>query len=425
MELSNKLTYLQRNENGKILISNFIYLFLLQIASYIFPLLTLPYLAKTIGAEGFGKIAFAAAVIIWVQTITDWGFNYTATRDVAKNRDNKQLVSLLFSRVLWARCLLMVLSLIFLSLFVYFIPVFRTNAAIIFISFLLIPGHILFPDWFFQALEQMKYITIFNLISKLIFTLAVFIFIKGKEQYLLQPLFISLGYVISGIIAIYYITAKWGYKIYKPDFNSIIQTIKESTDVFLNNITPNLYNSFSTILLGFWGGNIANGKFDAGNKMVVITQQFIQLISRVFFPFLARNTNKFQLFEQLNLVIGLLASFLLLISAPAFIHVFFTSEFHDAIYIMQILSVSIFFLIISNTYGTNYLIIINKEKELRNTTIICSVIGCILSFPLIYYFSMYGAALTITITRGLLGGAIMHQAKKLMKEQSCKNINNN
>ena len=157
------------------------YLSVLQVASYLFPLITIPYLAKIIGTEGYGKIAFATAIMTWIITITDWGFNYTATRDVAKNKEDIEKISIVFSNVLWARLLLMFLSLIVLFILVLLIPYFKENYAVIFVAFLMIPGHILFPEWFFQALEKMKFISILNIVSKLVFTLAIFIFIKDKE----------------------------------------------------------------------------------------------------------------------------------------------------------------------------------------------------------------------------------------------------
>ena len=201
------------SKEGKILLSNFAYLFLLQIAGYVFPLLTLPYLARVIGASGFGKIAFASAIMVWIQTVTDWGFNYTATRDVARCRDDNQRVSEIFSNVFWARCLLMVLSFVVLAVLVFTIPKLRAEADVIFVSFLMIPGHILFPDWFFQAIERMKYITILNLLSKTLFTIAVFVFVREANDYILQPLFVSLGFVVSGIVALYYILGKWHYHL--------------------------------------------------------------------------------------------------------------------------------------------------------------------------------------------------------------------
>lgn len=176
---------LKKSKDGKALASNFEYMMLLQVAGYIFPLLTIPYLARAIGVEGFGKIAFASAVIVWFQTVSDRGFNYTATRDVAQNRENPEKVSEIFSNVLWARILLMTISFGLLLILIATIPLFKENQAVLLISFLLIPGHIMFPEWFFQAMERMKYITLFSLLSKLLFTILVFIFINQKEDYVL------------------------------------------------------------------------------------------------------------------------------------------------------------------------------------------------------------------------------------------------
>ena len=80
-----------------------------------------------------------------------------------------------------------------------------------------------------------------------------------------------------------------------------------------------------------------------------------------------------------------------------------------------ILSISILFLSLSNVYGTNYMIISGHEKKLRNITAVSSVIGFLISFPLIYYWDFVGAAITITLTRGILGIGIMWCALKLKR----------
>lgn len=404
---------IKKSKDGRTLVANFGYLSLLQIAGYIFPLITMPYLARVIGVDGFGKIAFASAVVVWFQTVADWGFNYTATRDVAKNRDDKEKVSEIFSNVLWARCILMIVSFLLLLITIFIVPIFRENYAIILVTFLLVPGHIMFPDWFFQAMERMKYITILNLISKLLFTIAVFVFIKNKSDFILQPLFTTLGFIVSGIISMYVIIYKWQIRIKRPEFASVLSTIKGSTDVFINNIMPNLYNSFSVMLLGLLGGSVSNGLLDAGNRFVSISQQFMNIISRTFFPFLSRRIDKHSLFCKLNISIAVIISALLFIFAPLIIKIFFTEEFFNAITVLRIMSISILFLTLSSVYGTNYMIIQGFEKQLRNITFVSSLIGFAISFPLIYFFDYIGAALTITITRGILGFTIMYTARKL------------
>lgn len=413
ISISNIKNRILSSKDGKTLFANLGYLSLLQIAGYIFPLITIPYLAKVIGVNGFGKIAFASSVIIWFQTISDWGFNYTATRDVAKNRNDIERVSDIFSSVFWARCLLMIVSFIILVFLIILIPKFREDSNVIFATFLMIPGYIMFPEWFFQAMERMKYITILNILSKALFTVAVFIFVKEKSDYILQPLFVSCGYILSGILAFYYIRRIWGIKLKKVPPATIFSAIRSSFDVFLNNIMPNLYNSFSTMLLGFVGGPSANGIYDAGCKFVNIAQQFMQVVSRTFFPFLSRKIEKHHLYVIINVFLAAVGSLLLFLLSPLLIKLFFTPEFISSIIIMKIMSISLFFLMLSDVYGTNYMIIQGKERKLRNITLICSLIGFAISFPLIHYFDYIGAALTVTITRGLLGFSSMFYAKRL------------
>lgn len=413
--IRNAYNRINNSKDAKTLVTNFGYLSLLQVAGYVFPLITMPYLARVIGVDGFGKVAFASAIVVWFQTVADWGFNYTATRDVAKNRNDKAKVSEIFSNVLWARCLLMIISFLLLLIVISIVPTLRENYAVILVTFLLVPGHIMFPDWFFQAMERMKYITILNLLSKLLFTILVFVFIKEKNDFILQPLFISLGFLLSGMIAMYIILSKWKVKLKRPSTKRIFETIKGSTDVFINNIMPNLYNSFSVMLLGFFGGPVSNGLLNAGSRFVSISQQFMTVISRTFFPFLSRRIDKHIFYSKLNIFIAVFFSAILFIFAPWIIKLFFTEEFYHAITVLRIMSISILFLTLSSVYGTNYMIIQGYEKQLRNITFFSSFFGFVLSIPLVYFFDYIGAAVTIVATRGILGLSITYKAKKIIK----------
>lgn len=406
---------LVNSKDGKIVFANFGYLSLLQIAGYVFPLITMPYLARVIGTDGFGKIAFASAVVVWFQTVADWGFNLTATRDVAQHRDDKEKVSRIFSNVLWSRCLLALISGCLLLVLIAIVPYFRENAAVILITFLMIPGQILFPEWMFQAIEKMKYTTVFNLLMKLLFTVAVFIFIHKKEDFFIQPLLTTIGYLVCGIGALYLILHKWSYTLYRPKWNEIKNTIRDSTDVFINNIMPNFYNSFSVMILGFFGGATANGIFDGGNRFPTVFYQFQSVLSRAFYPFLARRPDKHGFYAKLNISTAIVGSILLVLASPWTIRIILGEEFEDSIMVMQILSVSIVFLAMSYTYGTNYLIIYHKEKILRNLTFISSILGLCFAIPLICFFSYIGAALTVFICRGLLGVGSFILAQKNVK----------
>lgn len=419
MSINSKVKTLYKSETASRLGKNFAWLSLLQIASYAFPLITMPYLARVIGVNGYGKIAFAAAVIVWLQTITNWGFQYTSTRDISRNREDRTKVSVILSNTIWASTLIMIACAIILLLLCFIVPKFKENGLVLFMTFLMLPGHILFPEWFFQALERMKYITLLNLISRVLFTIFIFIFIKEASQYWVQPLLISLGYIFSGIIASYFIFKRWGYRLYKPDLNDILIYIKKSTDVFINEIAPNFYNSLSVIILGFLWGPGANGLLDVGTKFSSLGTQLTNVVSRTFFPLLSRDIHYHKYLKGIQLSFAAVFAVVLMLCAPLIVKIFYTPQFNDAIPIIRILGLSIFFIALSNVYGTNYLIVQGYERSLRNITMIVSIIGCVIAFILIYNYGFIGCAITIALIRLILGLSIMfyainiqHQIKK-------------
>jgi PST family polysaccharide transporter len=359
--------------------------------------------------------------MVWFQTIADWGFNYTATRDVAKNRDDKEKVSEIFSNVLWARILLMLVSFVALAICVMTIPKLRENADVIMISFLMIPGHIMFPDWFFQAMERMKYITILNIISKTLFTIAIFLFIKEREDYILQPLFTSLGFVVSGIIAMYYILIKWKIRLHFTSFKVIIKTIKSSTDVFINNLMPNLWNALSTVLLGFLWGNVANGILDAGKRFQQTCGNLFGVVTRVFYPFLSRRIDQHRLYVKVSMSLAFVMMLLLFVFAPIIIDIFFGEEFSESVIVLRLYAISLLFWALDNVYGVNYMLVNGYDKQLRNMTIISSIVACISAYPLIYFYSYVGVAIVYNIGLGLLGVLPMIFT---INDKRKKNLNN-
>jgi len=314
-----------------------------------------------------------------------------------------QKVSDIFSTVLWSRCILLLISYIVLVVLIFTIPQFYEAKYAILVTSLMLVGHILYPDWFFQAMERMKYITILGVVAKLVFTVAVFVFIHKPEHYILQPLFISLGFMVSGIIALYYIFGIWDVKLKKPSFKAIQSTIRGSTDVFINNLMPNLYNSFSVVLLGLYGNPTQNGLYDSGKKLPITANQFVNVISRTFFPYLSRHSERHSLFAKFYIGVAVILSFLLFIFAKPIILLFYTHAFLDAVPVMRLTSISLIFLAMNSAYGTNYLLVNNYDRLLRNITTVASVIGFLIAFPLIRFFGYIGAAWTFAVSSFLIG----------------------
>ena len=178
-------------------LGNFLSLATLQGLNYILPLLTLPYLVRVLGAEKFGLIAFATAVVGYFIVLTDYGFNFSATREVANYRDDKNKLVEIFSSVMIIKVSLLLISFIILLFLIFFFEKIGNDALLYVLTFGSVVGQVLFPVWFFQGVERMKYITIINIISKTIFTVAIFLLVKQTSDYLLVPLLTSVGIIVA------------------------------------------------------------------------------------------------------------------------------------------------------------------------------------------------------------------------------------
>lgn len=413
---------LKNNRTAKVLASNFIWLSILKLLGFVFPLITLPYLSRVIGVENFGIISYAASIIYFLELFVDFGFNYTATRDVAKNRENHTKIESIYSDVFWAKNTLMFIGLLILLVVVLLVPQCKENALLIIITFLYIPGHILFPDWFFQAMEDMKYISILNILSKCLFTVLVFVFIKDKNDYILQPLLTAVGFWVSGIISIVFIRNKYNIAICKPRLNNIVRILKSSINMFVCQFIPSLYSNYSVIALQHFAGSSNVGIFTSGKRIPDILSQVASLLSRVFFPYLARNVSKHSIYVYLNIIISLCLSIPLYFSADIIINIFFTDEFRAAADVIRIYAISLPFQFIDNCFGNNYLVVVGKENILMKNVFIGSFLGIILTILLIKSYGYLGAALTFLVIRVYFAISNFILARHQKRTQSSINI---
>lgn len=408
-KIKNKL----KTNDGKVLLENFISLSLLQVVGYILPLITLPYIAKTVGVENFGALAFASSVIVFFQTLTDYGFNYTGIRDTARVRDDKIKTSFIFSRIVFSRFLLTILGFIILILLIELVPQLHKNYKLLLYTFLLVPGYSLYPEWFFQAIEKMKYSAILSTIIKIIFTISIFVFIKEEDDYIYIPIINAIGFFVVGLCAFYLIIFKYEYKIVKVKFSDLYLTIKDSTNVFISLILPNLYTNMSVIFLEKFWGKSHTGLFDAGNKFIGISQQITNVLSRTFYPLLSRRIDKHKLYELISFSVSIVIACVLFFSAEFIVDFFYGKTFNDTVTVIKIMAISPIFIFMMNAYGTNYLVIKGKENVLRNIVTICSLFGFVLTYILVTRYSFIGASIAITTVWGIRGVTTLYYAKKI------------
>lgn len=375
------------------------------------PLITLPYVLRVLGFEYYGAIIFAASLIAYFSSITDFSFRYTATRDVAIFRDSPKKINIIYSKVLMIKAIFLVFSLLLIMIIVRSYPPFYEDKLIYILTAPMLLGHVLFPDWFFQGIEQMKYITFLNIGIKLFFTICIFVFIRTESDYWVYPLLNSLGYIGAGIVGQFILMRKYKLKFLWLKPRIIKNTIKANIPIFVNQFAPNLYNNTSTFLLGLLTNNTFVGVYNAIKTVVNLCVTLIEILSRVFFPFLNRKKEAFAFYKKMMLFVSVGLTILTLATYKLVFWYLNISEDY-AFAILAILASGLIGFTLYNIFGINYFIIKRQDKLVMNNTIKSSLLGFILAFPLIYYFGIIGAAINLSLTRWFMGGGLYYHYKK-------------
>lgn len=194
------------NIKGKLdnpMVTNFISLVLLQGVNYLLPLISFPFLFRILGVERYGLVTFGYALMQYFVMFTDFGFNLSATKYISQHRQDAQAINTFLNSAMIGRFILCVISFTILVLLISTFEKFRSESMLYMLYFGIIIGNVMFPMWFFQGMENMKYITIFNIVAKSLSFIPFFIFIRGPEDYLFVPICYSVGFILAGLVSIF------------------------------------------------------------------------------------------------------------------------------------------------------------------------------------------------------------------------------
>lgn len=390
---------------------NFLSLSILQIANYIFPLITLPYITRIFGPELYGLINFASSLIAYFTLIVNYGFDLSASREISQNRNNKQKVNEIFNQVIFSKLFLFGVATIIFLLILFTVDKINTYQSLYLIMFFGIVFNIFFPTWFFQGIEKLTFTAIFTFIIKFIFTILIFVLIKNKEDYLLYPIATILGQIIVSAIAMWLIIKKFGLSIEKPSINKIMNTLKDNWHIFATTFLINLYTTTNFVLLGFLAGNYEVGIYTSAQKVVII---FISIISgplgQTLYPNIGYSFSISyedgikKIYKALKYIIPitLIPSLIMFLFPEIFIKILFGNEFSNAINTLRIISFTPFIIGLSNIFGIQGLLNLRKDNYVYGITFIGSIIGISLNIWFIPILKHNGTALSWLITEILI-----------------------
>lgn len=349
-----------------------------QILVIILPLITAPYVSRVLGADGLGTYSYIFSIVTYFGLFGMLGIANHGNRSVALVRDNRQKVSEAFSNTYIIQLCTTVIALLLYFLFIY--CWFSGDKTIAYIESIIVLSYVLDITWFFFGLEQFAVTVTRNAIIKIATVVAIFIFVRSREDLWIYALIMSCGTLFSQIYL--WLRIRKYADFCKPSWSQVKSNIKPVLMLFIPAIAYSIYKLLDKVMLGAMSSMSQVGLFDNAEKIINIPSSLITAFGTVMMPRITvllgtgdehriSYLNKISVRYFTLLVVG--AAFGLAGICNVLAPVYFGSEFVGSAPIIAGLGFSLIFVTWANVIRTQYLI----PNKLDKPYVISSVIGAL------------------------------------------------
>lgn len=388
----------------KSLAQNSLYNILYKCSNLIFPLIISAYASRILMAEGIGKVSSAQNIVTYFTLLAALGLPTYGTKVVAALGETRDSRSKVFSELFCINAVSTVICTIVYYSMIYYIPYFQQRLELFVVCGLAIVFNIINVDWFYQGREEYGYIMLRSFIVKLVSLMAVFIFVKSIDDYIVYAAILTLSKVANNIFNIIHLRK---YAYFTLNEINIFQHIKPVLVLLVASIAIEIYTLADTTMLTFIHGETIVGYYATARKGIDVIRTMMVAVCAVFLPRLSYyyKNQQIALFDELvNKGIEILtfmsvpATIGVILTADYFIPLLFGNDFIEAIRTTQILSFSLITVAFSNFFGYQVLVTVGKEKQMMFSTIIGAVVNIVLNFVLIFSLKHNGVAIASAVT---------------------------
>lgn len=386
-------------------------------ANYIFPIAILPIVASKIGPDGYGLTSFAHYFVLYFTLIINYGFDYSATKELAENHGDKKKAAL-FNKFLSSKLYLFLAATLLFVLIVILNQKITLEKSLFFVTYLINIGFLLTPSWFFQDKGKLFIPAVVNFCTKALSIPFLFWLIREKSDYLLLNLILSLAQIVSGVIIFLFAVNKYKIKLKLLRIRNCFRTYKDGFYLFANSVVIHLYTSTNIVLLGFFAASTYETGIYSSSVRVISGLLTVVLFpaTQFLFPYATREfaKDKKQGIEyiikigRMLLVISICSFALLIFSSYHVINILFGEEYLEAVRFVKIMSPVIFFIATSSLFGMVGLVNLGKEKRMFQITLVGAIVSVLLNSILIPKISIMGASITWIVTEFLIAASCVY-----------------
>jgi len=394
----------------KTLIKNITSLFSIKIASYLIPLVTLPYLVRVLEPVGYGQLGFAIAIINYFVILVNYGFDLSATQKIAQCNNDIVKVSKIFWNITFVRAFAAIIGAGLLYLSTVISADLYAIRDLLFFCYITVIGIALYPQWLFQGKEQLGLISSSQIIFQVLNIPLLFLFVNIKEDAGKAALISSLPTLLTFLYSVHLIKKRKWIEWCQPSINCMVKELKDGWHLFISSAAISIYTTSIIVVLGFVSGPESVAIYVAANRLLKAALGIYTPISAAYYPRIntlmkeskSKAIESIKYLMKMQFILTLLISASLLFFSPLVIPLLFGEQYIESIFILQLLSCLPIVVGLSNIFGVQVLITFGFKKEFSKVLIFVGFFSLFALFPLCYYFSTTGAAMAAILSELLV-----------------------
>lgn len=375
-------------------------------SGYIFPLIVYPYVSRVLGVANIGACNFVDSIVEYFTIISMMGMNTVGIREIAKCKGDRAKLDVTFSELFSLNTTTTLFAIICLIIATLFIPKLMPYKELLYIGIGKLFFNYMLINWFFQGLENFKYIAARTIFIKILFVISVFIFVKDNTDFKIYYFLVCLTWAGNGIINFVYakkfVSFHFTFKIQKKFIKSFFM-------LGFYWIMNSMYTTFNVAFLGFSTNDTEVGYYTTANKLLLIimalfttfTSVMVPRISNVLSSHSPNNINEAKkLIEKgINalLLLGFPLIFFVIPYSQEIIYIMSGHGYEGAIIPLQIMTPLFFLIGYDQIIVLQTLLPLGKDSVILRISFCAALIGIIFNVILVPRYGSIGCSFVLLL----------------------------
>jgi polysaccharide transporter, PST family len=381
-----------------IIVQNALSLYSVQIMGYVISFVTIPYLARVLGAGGWGLVAFAQAFGNYVNLVGEYGFSLSATREVAHHRDNRDKLTEVFAGVLGAKIMLAAASLLLALIVRWCVPAFREHPILLWAGMFWALAQVFNMMWFFQGFERLRLVAGIDIAAKVMATIGIFVLVRRPEDGARLLIIQGCGFLLSSAVGMGLVYRELPFRL--PKWCSTCEALRMGWSMFLFRGSVSLYTSGNAFVLGLFVSPQLVGYYAGAERISGAFVRLLGPVTQTLYPRLSHLVwharSRAARLARIGVLImgggGVALGVFVFAVAPQLVRIILGPNFGPAVPVLRVLSLLIPLVGVNYALGMQWMLPLGLDRAFNTITVLAGLINISLATALATSYKDLGMA---------------------------------